>query len=60
MSKIELCWECHEPIGDSFVGYLPKHYEILGGGIRNAHEGCVPEGATVVGKVTIDTVDDGS
>lgn len=48
MSRVELCWDCHGPLGDDHVTYLPRHHEVLGGSRRNAHGGCVPEGATVV------------
>jgi hypothetical protein len=55
--RIELCWDCHQPLGDEFVGYLPTHWKATGGSIRNAHTGCVPEGATVVGSVAIEVPD---
>ena len=51
MTRVELCWDCHNPLGGDYVTYLPAHYQIIGGSQRRAHPGCVPDGAFLVREV---------
>jgi hypothetical protein len=43
-ARVELCWQCHEPLGAVHVHARPPHAKVTGGGWQRWHPTCVPPG----------------